>query len=53
MRGFENLKSKEFDLEAFMVSITYPPAGMTMNLARKLVTAERWRCCLSASTIQT
>ncbi|PWM38339.1 MAG: hypothetical protein DBX46_01935 [Clostridiales bacterium] len=40
MRGFENLKSKEFDLEAFMVSITYPPAGMTMNLARKLVTAE-------------
>lgn len=40
MRGFENLKIKEFDLEAFMVSITYPPEGMTMNLARKLVTAE-------------
>ena len=41
MRGFDNLKIKEFDLEGFMISITYPPAGMTMNLARKLVMQEQ------------
>ncbi|MDR1272618.1 MAG: hypothetical protein LBK04_06515 [Clostridiales Family XIII bacterium] len=30
----------DFDLEGFMKSITYPPAGMTMNYARALVEAE-------------
>lgn len=39
MSKFANIK--EFDLEAFMISITYPPAGMTMNLARKIVNKER------------
>lgn len=39
MKQFADIK--EFDLEAFMISITYPPAGMTMNLARRLVAQER------------
>lgn len=29
--------TKEFDLEGFMKSITYPPQGMTTNLARRQV----------------
>ena len=34
---FENLNIPEYDLEAFMKSITYQPEGMSMSLARQLM----------------
>lgn len=35
MRGFESVNIPEFSLEDFMKSITFPPGGMTINLARR------------------
>ncbi len=37
---FEILQIPEYDLEAFMKSITYQPKGMSVSLARQMVTEE-------------
>ena len=34
---FDNLNIPEYDLEAFMKSITYQPEGMSMSLARQMI----------------
>ena len=40
MTDISGEKIPRFNLEDFMKSITYPPEGMTTNLARKIVTEE-------------
>ena len=37
---FEELSIPEYDLEAFMKSITYQPKGMSVSLARRQIMQE-------------